>query len=119
MRKIKIVIASILMISCVEKINLNFLIGSWKLQDVDNKSEVSMSDKLSFFSNNSFSIEITQEGKIVSQMEGIYRLDTITNQLEIIYENKDTSSFKIVHLTAGELELLNQKTKRIDRYLRY
>jgi hypothetical protein len=50
-KKTMIMLASILMISCIEKINFNFLIGSWKLQDVDNKSEVKMSDKLSFFSN--------------------------------------------------------------------
>jgi hypothetical protein len=105
--------------SCSEKQNSNFLIGSWKLRDVVNNTGENTSDKITFFENDSISIEILQDGKLIEQYSGTYQLDTVRNELTSIYRDSMATTFEIELLSESELELYNPHTKRVDRYLRY
>lgn len=105
--------------SCAEKQNSNFLIGSWKLRDVVNNTGQNVSDKMTFFENDSISIEILQDGKVIEQYSGKFQLDTVRNELTAIYRDSIATTFQIELLSESELELYNPNTKRVDRYLKY
>jgi hypothetical protein len=119
MRTLIFFVAFSFILACEEKTDANNILGSWRLRDVVNKSEYDMSDKMTFFPNDSVSVEIFQDGEIVNQISGTYQIDPINEQLISLFKNEVATKFDIVRLTSSELELSNPETKRVDRYVRY
>ena len=110
-----IFIAILLLISnCKSEIDADFLFGSWKLRHVKDNTGLKITDKMTFFEDDSISIEIYSNGKLESKYSGKFKV--ANNILTTKYIGKSVN-FEILKLTAVELELQNIESKERNRFL--
>lgn len=118
-----ILLTFLLFSSCENKIDTKLIVGRWASKDVVDKTGLNAKDKLTFYKNDSMTIEIFTDGKLYSKMFGIYKIDSTTKTLNI--SAKDTTeninityTHDLIKLTQTELELKYQNSKSISRYIR-
>ena len=118
MKKIAVLLISILMVSCAPKLDSKQIIGSWTLDNVVYTTTTSVTDKITFSENDSIIVEIFSDGQLLNQMKGKYELNTTTRILKTDYE-QGTFTFKVIKLTKDAFELENPTNKTIAKYIRY
>ena len=108
----------IIITSCNSNIISNQIIGSWKLRDVVDYSGQNGSDKLTFYKDNSATVELFADKKLVEKLNAKYNFDIKNKTLKMNYR-KSVFTFNVLKLDNDEMILENNSTKKIDRYLRY
>lgn len=107
----------LLFASCADQVASHQLSGSWKSRDAVDKTNQNASDRMTFFNGDSLKVEIITNGKLFSQMNGTYKLDSIARLLTTIY-NDTAFTFQIIHLDEGKLELKDCGNNKIVKFVR-
>ena len=115
MKKIAVLLISIIMVSCTPHLDSKQIIGSWTLHNVVYPTTT---NKITFSENDSIIDEIFSDGQLLNQMKGKYELNTTTRILKTDYE-QGTFTFKVIKLTKDAFELENPTNKTIAKYIRY
>ena len=119
MRKVVVLLFCFTLISCENRIDPKLLIGSWKMRDVIDNTNMNVSDKTTFCDNDSIFIETYSNNKLFESIRGIYKLNSKTNILSIkIHENVYSNS-EIIKLTKTELHVKDRNTGKIIRGVKY
>ena len=122
MKQLYIIFLLLLLISCNEKIDTKCLIGSWKLKDVVDKTNMNAQEKTTYYQGDSLCIETFTNGKLFSKATGIYKLDSVTatfTTIVTIDNNTFSINFKILKLTNEELQVEELSSKKCYRYIRF
>lgn len=117
--KLKLLILLFISISCNKNVNENDLLGSWKLKDVVDQSGQNASDKLTFFKNKIVTAELFSNKKLVDKVNGKYNYEKQQGILTLDFGKNAIVIYKIQKLNNNELELLDIKSKKIIRNIRY
>jgi len=119
MKNIIITLLLLTSISCSSKqLDPKLIIGSWKMRDVINNTGLNATDKVTFYENDSISLEILVDGELNSQLKGKYILDTVNNTLTTKIDDLSSQS-EVIKLTETEMELKDEKTGKLIRYIRF
>lgn len=118
MKRIICLLTILLLASCAKTSDKTLIVGSWKCKDISPSGEVS-SDRVTFYANDSMTGEVYANGKIAHQLSAKYSIDEKTRTLTTFPTDKMTFKFKILLLTAEELELQKEGKKTVDHYIRY
>ncbi len=106
--------------SCANKqLDSKLILGSWKMRDVVNSNGLNTTDKVTFYENDSIYVEILVDNKVNSQLKGKYILDTKNETLKTIINDATTSRSEVIKLTETEMELKDEKTEKIIRFIRF
>jgi len=122
MKQLYIIFLILSLISCKEKIDTKHLIGSWKLKDVVDKTNMNAEEKTTYYKSDSLSIEMFTNGKLFSKSIGTYKLDSATatyTATVTIDSNTFSIHYKILKLTNEELNVEELSTKRSYRFIRF
>lgn len=105
--------------SCTNRqLDPKLILGSWKMRDVVNSLSLNATDKVTFYENDSIYVEILVDNKVNSQFKGKYILDTKNETLETIINDATSSRSEVIKLTETEMELKDEKTDKIIRFIR-
>jgi len=115
--KLKLLILLFISISCNK--NENDLLGSWKLKDVVDQSRQNASDKLTFLKNKIVTAELFANKKLVDKVNGKYNYEKQKGILTLDFGKNAIVIYKIQKLNNNELELLDIKSKKVIRNIRY
>ncbi len=108
------------LVSCTNKqLDPKLIIGSWKMRDVVNHTDLNATDKVTFYENDSIYVEILVDNKVNSQLKGIYILDTESETLTTMINDETSSRSEVIKLTETEMELKDEKTEKIIRFIRF
>lgn len=122
MKQLYIIFLILSLISCKEKIDTKYLIVSWKLKDVLDKTNINAEEKTTYYKSDSLSIEMFTNGKLFSKSIGTYNLDSATETYTAtvtIDSNTFSIHYKILKLTNEELNVEELSTKRSYRFIRF
>ncbi|CAN5498181.1 hypothetical protein BH10BAC1_BH10BAC1_11290 [soil metagenome] len=122
MKQLYIIFLILSLTSCKEKIDTKYLIGSWKLKDVVDKTNMNAQEKTTYYKSDSLSIEMFTNGKLFSKSIGTYKLDSATatyTATVTIDRNTFSINYKILKLTNEELNVEELSTKRSYRFIRF
>jgi len=119
MREFIIVLFCLTLLSCENKIDSKLLIGSWRMKDVVDNTNMNISDKTTFCDNDSIFIETYSNNKLFESIRGVYKLDSKSNTLSIKIHGNEYSNSEIIKLTETELHIKDRKTGKIFRNIRY
>ena len=108
------------LVSCTNKqLDPKLIIGSWKMRDVVNHTDLNATDKVTFYENDSIYVEILVDNKVNSQLKGKYILDTESETLTTMINDETSSPSEVIKLTETEMELKDEKTEKIIRFIRF
>lgn len=112
---------SLLMIftlSCNSKSPEQLIIGTWTLNNVINTTDTSVTDKITFYKNDSLLIEIIVNNKIENRYAGTYNISGDNKYITSLIEKFPPQKFEIITLSDKRLELRLIGKKHIDQYKR-
>lgn len=104
--------------SCKSSASKEKLLGSWTTdQDESKYPKNGLLDKLTFYKNDSFKIEMYMDGKLHESFSGKYKLD---EEQKLLFTKVDTMEFQseIIELTNHRLSTKNTKMKIVSNYKR-
>lgn len=92
--------------------------GSWTTeQDESKHSKNGISDRLTFFANDSFKVEMYLNRKMSESFSGKYTVDEKSKLLVTVVGLAKTQS-EIIELTDNKLSIKQENTKTISNYKR-
>lgn len=120
MRHLILYILTLTSMSCANRqLDPKLILGSWKMRDVVNGAGLNATDKVTFYENDSIYVEILVDNKVNSQLKGKYSLDTESETLATIINDETSSRSEVIKLTETEMELKDEKTEKIIRFIRF
>lgn len=120
MRILILFLISLTSLSCANRQpDKRFIIGSWKMRDVVNNTGLNTTDKITFYENDSIYVEILVDNKVNSQLKGKYFLDTESKTLTTIINDETSFRSEVIKLTETEMELKDETTEKIIRFIRF
>lgn len=116
--RILIILILFAFISCKTEITEDILLGSWTVdQDESKFPKAGFFDKLTFYPNDSLTIEMILEGKLNQFKSGKYKIDKERNLIITRVDTMEIES-EIVTLSEKKLVLKDHKRKVITNYKR-
>lgn len=105
-------------VSCKSNTEKEKLLGSWITeQDESKHPKRGISDRLTFFTNDSFKVEMYLNEKMSESFSGKYTLDKKSKLLITVVGSVRTQS-EIIELTKDRLSIKQENTKTISNYKR-
>jgi hypothetical protein len=106
------------LVSCKPKIDTSKLRGSWTIdQDESKYPKAGSVDKLTFYPNDSLTIEMIIDGKLNQFFSGKYKIDKERNVIITRVDTVEVQS-EIVSLSERKLVLKDHKRKITTKYKR-
>lgn len=93
--------------------------GSWKMRDVVNNAGLNATNKVTFYENDSIYVEVLVDNKVNSQLKGKYVLDSESKTLATVFNDETSSRSDVIKLTETEMELKDETTEKIIRFIRF
>jgi hypothetical protein len=105
-------------VSCKSNTEKEKLLGSWTTEQDESKyPKNGISDRLTFFANDSFKVEMYLSQKMSESFSGKYTFDEKSKLLTIVVGPVKTQS-EIIELTTNRLLIKQENTKTISNYKR-
>jgi hypothetical protein len=105
-------------ISCKSSTEKEKLLGSWTTEQDESKyRKKGISDRLTFFENDSFKVEMYLDRRMSESFSGKYTLDEKSKRLMTVVGPIKTQS-EIIELTNDRLSIKQENTRTISNYKR-
>ncbi|HLN94974.1 MAG TPA: lipocalin family protein [Flavobacterium sp.] len=99
-----VLIASLCALGCSDRsVRKDRLIGTWEMTNVVTSSGTDVTDRTTFFPNDSVSMEVYRDGVFQKRYPLSYKLNTDLYTIALFDAGKPERKFKIVRLTETEL----------------